>query len=134
MNTNEKIYIKSYVAHTVEDVFDKGEIGNGQCAWTSRDLPIEGRFDTIADALDAVCRVNCFDNRPDDWLNWAKDYGEDEAGRFTFSTLVDADNCEASPSDIERWKHGEKRLWSCALDVYLGVVSERELTGEELAA
>lgn len=134
MEANERIYIRNYAAHTVEDVFDKGEIGDPGCSWTSRDLPVEGRFATIADALSAVLDANSFTDRPDAWLNWAKDYGEDEAGRFTFSTLVDADNCEATPSDIERWKNGEKRLWSCYIDVYLAVVAERELTGEELAA
>lgn len=57
-----------------------------------------------------------------------------EAGRFDISVMVDSDNCEATRSEIEGWKAGRKRLWSCQLSVYLGVCAERDLTPEEVAA
>lgn len=57
-----------------------------------------------------------------------------EAGRFDISVMVDSDNCEATRSEIEEWKAGRKRLWSCQLSVYLGVYAERDLTPEEVAA
>ena len=133
MNSNEQIYIKSYIAYTTEDVFDRGEVGLTRCAWSSRDNRIEGVFNTIEDALEAVCRENCFDYVPANCHNVGRDIPE-EAGRFDISVMVDADNCEATRSEIEEWKQGCRRLWSCQISVYLGVCAERELTPEEVAA
>jgi len=133
MDANERIYVKHYAAYTTEDVFDQGEVGKTCCAWTSSDNPVDGRFDTIEDALKAVCEANCFDYVPANCLKFGKDMPED-AGRFDISVMVDADNCEATKSEIEEWKAGRKRLWSCQLSVYLGVCAERDLTFEEIAA
>lgn len=133
LNPNEKIYIKSYIAYTTEDVFERGEIGNTCCAWTSSDNPVNGRFDTIEDALKAVCEANCFDYVRANFLNFGKDMPE-EAGRFDISVMVDEDNCEATSYDIEEWKAGRKRLWSCQILVYLGACTQRDLTPEEVAA
>lgn len=133
MNPNEKIYIKSYIAYTTEDIFDKGEVGLTRCAWTSMDNPVRGRFDTIEDALKAVCEANCFNYVPANCHNVGRDIPE-EAGCFDISVMVDADNCEATRSEIEEWKAGRKRLWACQVSVYLGVCSERDLTPEEVAS
>ena len=133
MMLNEKIYVKSYIAYTTEDVFDRGEVGLTRCAWTSSDNPVIGRFDTIEDALKAVCEANCFDYVPANCHNVGRDMPE-EAGRFDISVMVDADNCEATRSEIEEWEQGRRRLWSCQISVYLGVCAERELTPEEVAA
>lgn len=133
MNANERIYVKSYLAYTTEDVFDRGEVGATHCAWTSRDNPVSGRFATIEDALKAVCEANCFDYVPSNCLNFGRDMPE-EAGRFDISVMVDDENAEATSSEIEAWKAGRKRLWACQVSVYLGVCAERALTLEEIAA
>ena len=133
IESNEKIYVKSYAAYTTEDVFDRGEVGFTHCAWTSCDNPVSGRFDTIEDALKAVCDANFFDYVPANCHNVGRDMPE-EAGRFDISVMVDADNCEATEHDIEEWKAGRKRLWSCQISVYLGVCAERNLTTEEVSA
>lgn len=133
MDANERIYVKHYAAYTTEDVFDQGEVGKTCCAWTSSDNPVDGRFDTIEDALKAVCEANCYDYVLANCLNFGKDM-RGEAGRFDISVMVDSDNCEATRSEIEEWKAGRKRLWSCQLSVYLGVCAERDLTPEEVAA
>ena len=133
IESNEKIYVKSYAAYTTEDVFDRGEVGLTRCAWSSRDNRIEGVFNTIEDALEAVCEANCFDYVPAKCYNVGRDMPE-EAGRFDISVMVDADNCEATEHDIEEWKAGRKRLWSCQISVYLGVCTHRDLTPEEVAA
>ena len=133
MNDNEKIYVKSYIAYTTEDVFCEGEVGETNFAWSSENNPIRGRFDTIEDAIKAVCAANCFDYVPSNVLNVGK-YLPNEAGRFDISVMVDVNNCEATKYDIEEWKAGRKRLWSCQISVYLGVCAERDLTPEEVAA
>ena len=133
MNANEKIYIRHYDATTTEDVFDQGEIGRSLYAWDGKDNPVEGRFNSVPDALAAVCAKNYFTNHPESWTNWGKEMKE-ETGRFSFSVLVDADNCEASKDEIEKWKRGEMRLWDCTLNVYLGVVAERDLIQAEVMA
>ena len=130
MNGNEKIYVSSYMAMTAEDSYTKGEFGDSKISWTNKDLPVEGGFNSIEEALKQVCEVNCFDYKKENWINWAKEYG-DEYGRFDFQTMVDENNCEASTFEIERWKEGEKRLWSCTLFVYLEIRDKRELTCEE---
>ena len=133
MNANEKIYVKCYTAYTTEDVFLEGEVGKSNFAWSSEDNPIRGRFDTIEDAIKAVCDANCFDYIPANCQNVGKDLPE-ETGRFDISVMVDVNNCEATKYDIEEWKAGRKRLYSCQLSVYLGVCAERDLTPEEVAA
>lgn len=133
MNANEKIYVKFYTAYTTEDVFERGEIGLTSYAWSSIDNPIIGRFDTIEDALKAVCEANCFDYVPANCLNLGKGIPE-EVGRFDISVMVNEDNCEATRSEIEEWKQGRKRLWNCQLSVHLGVCAERDLTPEEVSA
>ena len=133
MKANERIYVRSYVAYTTEDVFNQDETGRTCVAWTSGDNPVKGRFAAIEDALKAVCAANYFGYRAANWYNFGRDM-PDETGRFDFSVMVDADNSEATPSDIELWKAGRKRLWSCCLTVHLGVCAERELTQEEVAA
>ena len=132
MNPNEKIYVKSYVAYTTEDIFGCGEVGNTNFAWSSEDNPIRGRFDTIEDAIKAVCDANYFDYFPSNFQNVGKDMPE-EAGRFDISFMVDVNNCEATEYDIEEWKAGRKRLWSCVISVHLGVCTQRDLTPEEVA-
>lgn len=133
MNANEKIYVKSYIAYTTEDVFLEGEVGKTNFAWSSEENPVRGRFDTIEDAIKAVCDANYFDYVPDNCLNFGKDMPE-EAGRFDISVMVDVNNSEATKYEIEEWKAGRRRLWSCIISVYLGVCSERDLTFEEVAA
>lgn len=133
MNANEKIYVKCYTAYTTEYVFLEGEVGKTNFAWSSDDNPIRGRFDTIEDAIKAVCDANYFDYVPSNFQNVGKDWPE-EAGRFDISFMVDVNNCEATKYDIEEWKAGRKRLWSCQISVYLGVRAERDLTPEEVAA
>lgn len=133
MKENEKIYVKSYIAYTTEDVFLEGEVGKTDFSWSSDDNPIRGRFDTIDDALKAVCEANYFDYVPANCQNVGKDL-PDEAGRFDISVMVDVNNCEATRYEIEEWKAGRKRLWNCILSVYLGVCSERDLTPEEVAS
>ena len=133
MNPNEKIYVKHYEAYTTEDVFYEGEIGLTRCAWTSSENPVKGRFNTIVDALKAVCDANYFDYIPANCYNVGMDMPE-ESGRFDISVMVDYNNCEATEYDIEEWKAGRKRLWSCQIIVYLGVCTHRDLTPEEVAA
>ena len=133
MNANEKIYVKCYKAYTTEDIFIGGEVGETNFAWSSENNPIRVRFDTIEDAIKAVCAENCFDYVPSNVQNVGKDW-PNEAGRFDISVMVDVNNCEATKYDIEEWKAGRKRLWSCQISVYLGVCAERDLTPEEVAA
>lgn len=133
MNGNEKIFVRSYNAYMTEDIYAKGEVGKSYLVWDSKDNPVNGRFDTIENALKAVCEANCFKFVPENCFNFGKEMPE-EVGRFEISVMVDTNNCEATKSEIEEWKHGRRRLWVCQLSVYLGVVAERDLTFEEIAA
>ena len=130
MNANEKIHVKYYCAYTTETTPIDGEIGDTNSPWDSYDNPVNGGFDTIGEALRSVCKKNGLEYDPENIVNWARTYGNG-VGRFTIMTLVDENNREASESEIELWKSGNKRLWNCNVEVQLCVIAERELTAEE---
>ena len=133
MNANEFFVVDRYEALTHEDDYERGEAFETSSICTDHDLPVRGRFTSIEDALRAVCKRNFFEYRRDGWISWAKEYGE-EPNRFDFQTMVDENNCEATPTEIKAWKAGRKRLWSRTLTLWLAVRTERDLTQEEALA
>jgi hypothetical protein len=126
MKANEKIHVKYYCAYTTETKYGDGEIGVTNSAWDIYSNPVDGGFGTVTEALKTICEKNSLEYDPENIVHWAK-----AIGRFTIMTLVDENNFEASQSEIELWKTGNKRLWNCYLEVYLCVRTERELTAEE---
>ena len=128
MKPNERIFVEHYFATTHEDDRERGEIGGICSMWTARDLPVEGGFASVSDALRAICAANCFDFSPDRWHRF-----DDEPGRFDFCVSVDADNCEACAADFDAWRRGERKLYNCDISAYLAVRSVRQLTEEEAA-
>lgn len=90
-------------------------------------------YATVGEALAAVCMFNFLDYRKENWTNFGIECGEPgEYSRFETDTLVREDGAEASPSEIEDWKLGKKRLWSCHVSAYLEVRAEpRALTEDE---
>ena len=128
MKPNERIFVENYFATTHEDDPERGEIGGFSSMWTARDLPVEGGFASVSDALRAICAANCFDFSPDRWQRF-----DDEPGRFDFCVSVDDDNCEACAADFDAWRRGERKLYNCDISAYLAVRSVRQLTEEEAA-
>ena len=53
--------------------------------------------------------------------------------RLECSLLVDDDNLEATPRDVDAWKEGKKRLWSAHVSVYVALVSTHRPSTEEIA-
>lgn len=130
MQPNEKIIVSEYYAECEEDDFNRGIIGGGS-SWTNQECAVHGKFDTIKDALKAVCDRNGFTFDIKGWE--INDFDEFER-KFVTDIMVDGINCEATKNEIELWKEGEKRLWNCRLTVWLGVQTEaRELTEDEIS-
>jgi len=127
MNANEKIYVTGFCCTTTEDHWKTGEDPDSSgSSWRHDDVDFDAGqgFDTVGQALAAVCESNCFRYRKDGWIDVGADFDE-ERGRFDGDVLVDNENSEASPGDIEKWKKGEKRLWNCHIVVRLEVRSVR---------
>lgn len=127
MNANEKIYVAEFWCDTTEDHWKTGEDPDSRGAgWGHKDVGFDAGpgFDTVGQALAAVCRSNGFDYEKENWIDFGKDCGE-EYGRFDGDVLVDDENSEASPGEIEAWKKGEKRLWNCHIVVRLEIRSVR---------
>ena len=127
MNANEKIYVAGFWCETTEDNYETGEDpGKHGASWGNWGINFDtGRpFDTVGQALAAVCESNCFKYVPKSWIDFGKEYG-DEYGRFDGDVLVDDENTEATPDEIEEWKKGEKRLWNCHIVVRLEIRSIR---------
>lgn len=127
MNANEKIYVAGFWCETTEDHWRTGEDpGKRGAAWGHRGIGFktDKPFDTVGQALAAVCESNCFKYVPKRWTDFGKDCG-DEYGRFDCDVLVNDENSEASSDEIKKWKKGEKRLWNCHLVVRLEIRSVR---------
>ena len=135
LKPNEKIYINCVLCHTAEDSYADGESLNQSQSWTHRDLQMDRTvgYATVGEALAAVCMFNFLHYRKENWTNFGVECGEPgEYSRFETDTLVRDDGAEASPSEIEDWKRGKKRLWSCHVSAYLEVRAEpRALTEDE---
>lgn len=126
MNANEKIYIKAYNIYVVEDNFTNGETDNYIFTADNNDQPIRAQFNTIDDALKAVCDEFNLSFKVHDW-----EYDE-YTGNFIFSILVDKNVNEVSSDDIEAWEQGKKKLFSCNVTVTLGVCNIRNLLADEI--
>lgn len=123
-----KFVVANFVARSTEDSYENGEIpnGSGSC-WTDRDISVPGYFDTIAEALEAVCKANYFTFHPE-WWDF-DEYNED----FYTDILVDVNNYEATESQIERWRKGEERLWNCRIHATIMKQAEPTPVDEEEA-
>ena len=127
MNANEKIYVAGFWCESTEDNYETGEDPSRRgAAWGNKDIGFDKDrpFDTVGQALAAVCESNGFEYAPKSWIDFGKEYGE-EHGRFDGDVLVDDDNTEATPDEIEEWKKSEKRLWNCHILVRLEIRSVR---------
>lgn len=71
-----------------------------------------------------MCENNYFKYVSKNWIDFGKAY-EEEYGRFDGDVLVNEENSEASPDEIEEWKKGEKRLLNCHILVRLEIRSVR---------
>jgi len=127
MNANEKIHVAGFWCDSTEDHWKTG-LGpdNSGSSWGYKDVGFDTDqgFDTVGQALAAVCRSNSFKYVPENWTDFGKDCGE-EYGRFDGDVLVDVDNAEAAPWEVEKWKKGEMRLWDCHVVVRLEIRSVR---------
>lgn len=132
LKDNEYFYVKSYTCETVEDDYEKGEVG-GNCAyWSGNDFKSHDmKFKTVKDALEQILHEQCFDEKLS-WLDFFNESGyEADIGRFDCDATVDAENIEASSSQIEAWKKGELKLYNCHIVAYIGIRSERGLSAED---
>ena len=129
------MYVDRVLCRTAEDSHVDGESPNRSRSWTDRDLQMDRTvgYATVGEALAAVCKSNCFDYRKENWKNFGVARGEPgEYSRFEADALVRDDGTEASPSEIEDWKLGKKRLRNCRVSARLEVRTEsRALTEDE---
>lgn len=132
MNANEKIYVAGFWCDSTEDNWKTGQDLYVSSSWGHRDVGFDTSqgFDTVGQALAAVCKSNSFKYDRRCWIDFGKDFGE-ERGRFDGDVLVDVDNAEAAPWEIEKWKKGETRLWDCHVVVRLEVRSVRPFGPDE---
>lgn len=132
MKANEKIVIDSYEITTVKDDWEKGEVGGTVSEWTQREIPVCGQFDSVSDALKAVCKANNLEFSSEGWTNWLKEYGED-GGRYDTDYNVDENNLELTTDEYEAWKSGKFAVYALRLAVWLKVQTvARDLTDEDM--
>ena len=110
-----KFIVSHYIAESEQDDYLNGIVPGVCSEWTERDLPVPGRFSTVEEALQAVCKANCFDWRRESWF---MDECDDEP-RFIGDFMVDVNNAEASEYEIGEWRKGRRNLWNCRITVHL---------------
>lgn len=98
-------------AEAIEDDYEHGESLNSGNSWDIEISPKENKFDTIEDALKYVCKINGYSWDPETW------YYDSELKKFYGNILVDENADEATDFEIQKWKKGEYRLWSCNISV-----------------
>lgn len=138
LKTNEYFYIQSYYCETVEDDFEKGEVG-GNCAyWNGDDLPSRDmKFKSVKEALSQILKEQYFDEQfvkqNAEWSDFfsMSDNDERERGRFDCDVTVDVDNSAATDSQIEAWRNGKLKLYNCHIVARIGVRYERDISDEE---
>lgn len=136
MKDGERIYVNFFECRSVEDDWNDGESLTVDSSWTSEDMSFSnpvGGFETVAAAIEAVCKANHFDYDREQWISFGAECGDkpEDFSRFDGDIMVDESNSQASRSEIEKWKAGKKRLWSCRVIVWLEVRTSRDLTEEE---
>jgi hypothetical protein len=132
LKDNESFYIKSFYCETVEDDYEKGEIGDICSYWSGDDFSACSKeYKTIKDALKQIMSDLCYDEDTE-WSDvFAETGDENERGRFDCDALVDADNSKPYQSQIDAWKEGREKLYNCHIVARIGVRSERELADDE---
>lgn len=133
LKENEYFYVKSYYCETVEDDYEKGEVGENCSYWDGKDFPSRDmKFKSIKDALEQILREQCYDES-NKWLDFFADSGdESDRGYFDCDVTVNENNSEAYDGEIAAWKKGELKLYNCHIVAHIGIRSERELSDEEL--
>lgn len=134
LKTNEYFYVQSYYCETVEDDFEKGEVGENCAYWNGDSFPSRDmKFKTVKEALSQILKEQYFDEKKVEWSDFfsMSEKDECERGRFDCDVTVDAENIEASSSQIEAWKRGEIKLYNCHIVARIGVRSERDISDEE---
>jgi len=106
-----KFFVESWYAESVETSWENGEDTKVVSAWDGKDVPVNGNFDSVEEAVEAVCKANYFDFNDEYWVAFV------DESTLHGDVLVDEENSQAESSDIEAWKKGEKRLWNCHLTV-----------------
>lgn len=127
-----KYYIKAFEADSYEDSYLEGEKSGPDSSWCLTDLHLNTRpaFDSPDEVLKYILNKNCFDEK--NMKYWSRDdinaaASDSHLAEFWNSILVDENNYEASESEINDWKEGRRKLWSCQLHVTIGKVDIKEL-------
>lgn len=125
-----KYYLKYFCADSYEDDWAEGESFGCSSSWDDRDLRLDRsiRFDTLNEVLEYVMEENCFDSKNNQY--WYRD-DVNCSGEFWNNVMVDENNYEASPEDIEEWKEGKRKLWACHMRAVIGKCEEVELGEDE---
>lgn len=110
-----KTYKATIHLECFEDSFSEGEIGSSASNWTE-----EFECETKAELREKICEVTY--SKWEDILH--EDMGNSEnASEYWASYLTDeANNGEARQDQIELWKKGELRLWSCQCHILVSEV------------
>ena len=114
-----KLYFKGIIMIKVkmivdvyEDDYNEGEIRHANYWEENHEFNHDDLDLAISDAMDKS------------YYSYNKKYLDNDDGVLRYSVMVDEDNCEASQSEIEEWKLGNKTLYSANIEFKLYKIEE----------
>lgn len=134
-NSGEYFCIRGYRVDVYEDDYEHGE-GDFVNNWLIRnsDELCTRNFESIEDALKAVCEEEGWDFNKDEWISTGAETGQD-FGIFNGMVHVNDDSSEPSEYEIEQWKIGKHKLYLAEVRVELGVrYKDRDLEESDIAS
>jgi hypothetical protein len=104
--------VKRLLKFYEEDVFEEGCIPETSM---SADIDVSFSAKTQEEIIEQICDFLGIDNNKENYeLNCCEDQG-----RIDFATMEDGGSNNATKADLEQWKNGKKKLWSCTYTAYV---------------
>ena len=118
-----KLTLKNWDADIYEDSYEEGE-GERVNSFGEK---VNKSFSSGEELLEYINDNILYHNAKKEHYNIMDD------GRIVTSVLVDEDNSAASENEIEKWKKGDKKLYSANYNFYITLTQEKTPSADELS-
>lgn len=94
------MYQVKLMVDVYEDDYNEGEIRHANFWEEKYEVEADDKIMAIAEAMEKT------------YYSFNEKYLDEDDGVYSYSVMVDEDNCEASNQEIEEWKNGNMKLYS----------------------
>lgn len=119
-----KLTLKNWDADVYEDDYNEGE-GNQVNSFSEK---VNKSFASGEELLKYISNNVLYHDVKKEYYSIMED-----DGRIVTSVLVNEDNLAASENEIEKWKKGDKKLYSASYNFYITLTQEKTPSADELS-